>query len=220
MKIIINNRAFDYDLGCRLLKLKYKEPFEGLEDIWEDIVPLSFKEILKIPNVEDRRAAIDCLGLERLHQQVNSVLVDTKTINKTTTWVLENGEVKTFSYEDTYSLYKIPKGYFSNQNDAWNTLEEYYVVFKDTSTDRQYLLWVNIFSVNRVNRPKEFLSEKADALEAIAWTIMTDVPEGEISEIIRQGDCILIKPKGKYTKLSSPRHLTKKEYVELLTCES
>ena len=38
MKIIIENTRFDYNIGCRLLKTKYRNtPFNGLEDIWEDI---------------------------------------------------------------------------------------------------------------------------------------------------------------------------------------
>ncbi len=38
MKIIIENTRFDYNIGCRLLKTKYRNvPFKGLEDIWEDI---------------------------------------------------------------------------------------------------------------------------------------------------------------------------------------
>ena len=56
MQIIINNMKFDYDLGCRLLKLKHQTcPFEQLADIWDDIVPLSFKEIAQLPNLEQRR---------------------------------------------------------------------------------------------------------------------------------------------------------------------
>jgi hypothetical protein len=46
------------------------------------------------------------------------------------------------------------------------------------------------------------------------------VPQGKIAKIIRQGDCILIKPKGKYEPLSTPRHLTEKEYKTLLVAES
>lgn len=219
MKIIIDNRSFDYDIGCRLLKLKYKEPFEGLEDIWDDIKPLSLQEILEIPNVEDRRVAINCLGLERLNKEINSVLVDTKTINKSTTWVLENGELETVQYEDVYNLYKISSSELFGS--TFPNRDEYYVEFKDTSTNRKYLLWVDIISVFRTNHPNESLINlKLDAIEAIAWTITTDVPEGEIEEIIRQGDCILIRPKGEYKKLERFRHLTKKEYVELLTKES
>ena len=54
MKIVINNVAFDYNIGCRLLKSKYKnEPFGNLGDIWEDIVPITFKEIATEYQIKD-----------------------------------------------------------------------------------------------------------------------------------------------------------------------
>jgi len=73
MKIIIENTRFDYNIGCRLLKTKYGNvPFKGLEDIWEDIVPITFKEIsMEIQNIEQRRIAVGCLGLEKIYKEVN-----------------------------------------------------------------------------------------------------------------------------------------------------
>jgi hypothetical protein len=41
-------------------------PYPQLEEIWNDIVPLSFKEIAKFENLEQRRIGIVCLGLDRL----------------------------------------------------------------------------------------------------------------------------------------------------------
>ena len=55
---------------------------------------------------------------------------------------------------------------------------------------------------------------------AIAWTITTNVPQGNIEDIIRQGDCILIAPKGDYVPLGSARHLTEEEYKTLISAES
>ncbi len=55
---------------------------------------------------------------------------------------------------------------------------------------------------------------------AIAWTITTNIPKGNIKEIYRQGDCILFRPKGKYEPLNTPRHLTEKEYSKLMVSES
>lgn len=57
MKIVIQNRVFPYDLGCRVLKMKNKNvcPLKELEDIWDNILPLEFGDIGRIQNVEERR---------------------------------------------------------------------------------------------------------------------------------------------------------------------
>jgi hypothetical protein len=98
----------------------------------------------------------------------------------------------------------------------------HYVRCKDTSTDREYLLWVDFDSVKITNGFNYFDNKgfEVNSIMAIAWTIQTNVPVGNIEKIVRQGDCILIKPKGKYEPLSRERHLTEKEYRTLLVSES
>ena len=141
-KIVIDNVEFDFDNGCRLLKLKNGDecPFPQLEDFWNDIEPLTFKEIAQFENLEMRRIGINYLGLERLIESVKPTLVDTKTIKKTTSWVNEKGEFETFDFDDTYELYKVSKDYFNEGLDGWSGMRNdvYYVRCKDTSTDREY----------------------------------------------------------------------------------
>jgi hypothetical protein len=55
--------------------------------------------------------------------------------------------------------------------------------------------------------------------DAIAWTIQTNLKEGGIEKIIRQGDCILLK-KNKSSQIGDVRHLTGNEYRSLLVLES
>jgi len=224
MQIVINNQKFPYDMGCRLLKLKHKDcPMEQLEDIWNDIVPMSFKEIAKLPNLEQRRVGVLCLGLERLASEVQPKLLSKKTLKKSTTWVDVNGNFVTTKFNDTYELYEVSGEYFNEGLQGWNKMENaYFVKLKDTSTDRTYFIWVeprSVYDTNNDNR-WDFLIGKVNAIQCIAWTIQTNVPQGSIEKIIRQGDCILIKPNGKYKPLISARHLTEKEYKELLVAES
>jgi len=224
MQIVINNQKFPYDMGCRLLKLKHKDcPMEQLEDIWNDIVPMSFKEIAKLPNLEQRRVGVLCLGLERLASEVQPNLLSKKTLKKSTNWVDENGNLVTTKFNDTYELYEVSGEYFNEGLQGWNKMENaYFVKLKDTSTDRTYFIWVeprSVYNTNNDNR-WDFLIGKVNAIQCIAWTIQTNVPQGSIEKIIRQGDCILIKPNGKYKPLDSARHLTEKEYKELLVAES
>lgn len=224
MKIVIENTVFPYDLGYRLLKLKNDTcPFPQLEEIWEEIVPLTFKEIAKLENLEHRRIGIFCLGLERLIEEVNPKLINKKTLKKSTTWVNEKGEFVEHKFSDTYELYEVSGSYFNKDlKNSWQKMENsYFVKCLDTSTDRKYLIWVDANSVYRTNNSDWSVKvEEINAIQAIAWTIQTNIPQGNIEKILRQGDCILIKPKGKYELLSNPRHLTEKEYETLLVAES
>jgi hypothetical protein len=225
MKIIINNQKFSYDMGCRLLKLKHKDcPMVELEDIWNDIVPMTFKEIAKLPNLEQRRVGILCLGLERLASEVQPKLINKETVAKSTTWVDVNGNLVTTEFNDTYELYEVSGEYFNEGLESWNKMDNaYFVKLKDTSTDRIYFIWVNprsVYETNTNNPSWGFVLNEINAIQCIAWTIQTNVPQGKIEKIIRQGDCILIKPNGEYTPLERVRHLTEKEYKTLLVAES
>lgn len=226
MKIIIENTKFPYDLGCRLLKVKHENcPFPELEDIWNDIVPLTFKEIAKLENLEQRRVGIVCLGLERLTKEVNPTLLNKKTVNKKTTWINKDGVVETKNFKDTYELYEVSGEYFNEgMKNSWQKMENsYFVKCKDTSTDRDYLIWVDLRSVGMTNGQDSwnFKVGEVNAIQAIAWTIQTTVKEGNIEKMIRQGDCVLIKPiDAKGEMLPTPRHLTEKEYLTLLVAES
>jgi hypothetical protein len=61
--------------------------------------------------------------------------------------------------------------------------------------------------------------EDVSPIECVAWTITTNVAEGNIEKIVRQGDCIMIKPKEMVFE-DRQRHLTEKEYKQLLVLES
>lgn len=227
-QLVLDNVTFDFDLGCSIARLKYgddcPEQFKVLQDFWLDIVPATFSDIAQLPNLEQRRIGIRELGLDRLVKEVNPKLLNSTTLKKTNTWVNEIGELETFDFEDTYELYEVKGDVFSKGLDKWQTMKDcHYVKCKDTSTDREYLIWVDLQSVYRTNDLGDmwkFDKKKVNAIQCIAWTIQTDIPMGKIEKIIRQGDCIMIKPKGKYQSLGSARHLTEKEYKTLLVAES
>lgn len=227
MKLIINNVEFPFDLGCRVLKLKHGDncPMEQLQDFWNDIIPLSFKEVAQLTNLEQRRIGVLHLGIDKIIADVNPTLLSKDTLNKSTLWVDTNGELIEHKFEDTYELYEVSGKYFSEglENRFANIDDCHYIRCKDTSTDREYLIWVDLRSVwntNEIGNRWDFDKTKINATQCIAWTIQTDVPAGKIEKIIRQGDCIMIKPNGKYEPLLSARHLTEKEYRDLLVAES
>jgi len=228
MKIVIDNITFPYDEGCRLLKLKHTEcPFPSLAEFWNDIKPMTFAEIAKFENLEHRRVGMLCLGLERLVEQIQPELIDRQTIKKKTTWINSKGELETVTFDDTYELFEVSGEYLSEGLQKWQKMQPcYFVKFKDTSTDRQYMIWVDIQEVYRTNYDKnknyfnffDFTPKMVNAIQAIAWTMQVNVEKDNIEKIIRQGDCILVKPKE--NRFCEPRHLTEEEYRTLLVAES
>jgi hypothetical protein len=224
MKIVVNNTEFNYDLGVRLLKLKNGDdcPFDELSDIWNDIIPLTFKEIAQLENLEQRRVGVNCLGLDRLVSEVNPTLINSETISKITHWVNEDGSITEHKFDDTYELYCVKGDYFNEGLSNWQKMSDsYYVKCKDTSTDRDYLIWVDLRDVYTTNTDNrwDYQPNKVTAIQAIAWTIQTDIKKGGIKEILRQGDCILFKPK-RNAEIGNVRHLTEKEYRRLMVAES
>ena len=226
MKIVISNTRFDFNIGCRLLKCKYREcptQFENvLGDMWNDIQPMTFQEIARdIQNIEERRVAISCLGIEKIVEQVQPKLVDKQTLKKSTTWINQEGNLETKSFDDTYELYEVEGKHLLG--DTFQYSKYHYVKFKCTSTDREYMIWVDANDVRRTNNKGWSNDVNIDAIEAIAWTITTTISKDLIEKIVRQGDCIMIKKKvvadiENYRK--TERHLTKQEYLSLLVAES
>jgi hypothetical protein len=228
-KIIIENVEFDLEKGKRLLKLKYSDcQFPQLESEWESIEPFTFEEIAEFENLEERRVGILCLGIERLVEQVNPTLLNSETITKTNTYIDENGELVTKTFEDTYELYEVAGENLSKNLDNWRKVQDcHFIKCKDVSTEREYLIWVDIDSVYRTNKgDREWFNMERDknkvkAIQAIAWTIQTNIEKGNIEKIVRQGDCILIKPtNSEFPTLDTPRHLTEEEYRKLMVAES
>ena len=246
MKIIIDNVPFEFDLACKVLKLKGgNSPFEELNSFWNEIVPIDFAEISLLPNLEQRRIAIKYLGIDDIVSQVNPQLISEETISKETTWINEAGFEETIKFDDTYRLFSVNENVLlkgkNEEVNEWNKAKQYFVKFKDTSTDREYMIWVDIASVYNTNHNKqlnrwnvELIMQEGNitAIDCIAWTIKTTLPTGNIETIIRQGDCVLLKPKSaksfkalvdsgvEVNEKIEERHLTSKEYRELLKFES
>ena len=233
MKIIIDNVPFEFDLACKVLKLKGGDsPFEELNSFWNEIVPIDFAEISLLPNLEQRRIAIKYLGIDDIVSQVNPQLISEETISKETTWINEAGFEETIKFDDTYRLFSVNENVLlkgkNEEVNKYNTSKQYFVKFKDTSTDREYMIWVDIASayntnhnkqLNRWNTNKAFEEGNITAIDCIAWTIKTTLPTDNIKTIIRQGDCVLLKPISSELQVKE-RHLTSKEYRELLKFES
>ena len=239
MKVIIENTEFRYDIGVRMLKAKYRScQFPSLEEVWEDIEPLRFGEIHQyLTNIGEMQIAFRCIGLEGMLRELQPKLISSETLSKTTTWVQPGGSIVEHHFEDTYELYRVGwMSLYANRDpmsvpvDLRTSL--HFVKCTDTSTGKAYVIWVDILDVYRVNnavevpsavpvpQSKRLLEKLVNPVQAIAWTIMTDIPYGSIEYILRQGDCIFVRPSADCKGQTYPRHLTGKEYVALLKGES
>mgnify|MGYP003334296817 CR=1 FL=1 len=141
-------------------------------------------------------------------------------------WVDENGKFIEKKFKDTYELYEVSAnklGVVDNRFGDSRPTFVHFVKFKDTSTDREYTIWVDAQSVYRANDVRENrwysssedYGKKINSIQAIAWTIQTNIPKDCIEKIVRQGDCIMIKKTHSGVHADEVRHLTEKEYREL-----
>lgn len=220
MEIIIDNVPFAFDMGAKVCKVGNIE-IDGLD--LTNVEPITFEEISMLRNIEQRRIAIKHFGTEKLIADINPELVSSETISKSTTYVDDKGVSTTINFQDTYELYKVSaEKLFGKQGS--HLRDEYYVKCKDTSTDREYIIWVDVESVARTNNISVWGlrdgTTKIDAIQAIAWTIQTDVKEGNIRQIIRQGDCVFVEPIDTTVDTVLVRSITKEEYIHLLKLES
>jgi len=220
MKINISGVLFDGEVGKRLLKLKYENcPFSELEKEWDDIEVGTLASLgLELKNSEQRRVAFQYFDMDRIARETPAELVSRETIVKKTSWLMPDGSLQEQTYEEVYCLYSIHKeilGVPHSLNDDDPFL--YYAKFSDPFTDREHLLWVDGKSVAGTNGLLDDdgkLTSKINAIQAIAWTITTDIEEGGIDCIVRQGDCTLLKRNERASKYFK-RHLTEYEYRTL-----
>jgi hypothetical protein len=241
-RVVINGRYFSGATGLRLLKLSHTTcPFPEWQEAWDNVEPLRFKDIARLlKDMDRRRMAIASLGIDRLIADIDSTLVKEETIEKVTNWVDTDGNIRTHQFSDTYSIHRVKwatlYGDMENPREGMivpfeqRSHDFYFVKFKDTSTLRDHIIWIDLREVHWTNHPEisrdeirtmsQFRLEKMSSpIDAIAWTFMTRLSKGSIEAIIRQGDCILARPV-KDTVEESPRHLTGEEYRTLLRAES
>ena len=232
---VANQPNFTLDEALALWKAKYPEfadfkkdviTHENLQDfsnfveeIWNDIKPVTVEEALKISNTEVRRTYFDCIGVVRLFKELNPTLRDRQVLTKKRTKWDEEGNDVVYEFEDVYELYEID-GKLLFDKDRWGRTPSnvYAVRCWCTTTNREYWIYVNeeaALGESRWNNRDDF-----DAVRAIAWTIRIDVNETDVEKLYRQGDIIVAKVR-KNAKLNSwPKHLSKEGYLTKMYSET
>lgn len=227
----INGISFDPGMGSLLLDVKNMGMSVPEGVVWEtmDGHPASHRLVRLFSGDPDRlRTALQALGVNGLLRDRTPELIHQETLYKMMLFVGPKGNLKMRWIHDTYRLFRIVMEDVPVFNRPTDNVTVYYVEFNDTSTGKAYRMCVDMrisLSVT-LNRnmvelnPGEHL-EAMNAIDAIASSFTTHVREGEIDKIIRQGDCILIKPvEGADTSRRWTRPITGDEYRRLLFWES
>ena len=235
--VINGTKDWPLDQAMRLWKTQYRDDKDAfvkaiikhdimnpLRDyvlpLWDEIKPISVKEAFNEKNIERRRVYFDKIGVERLFEEMEPTLLDTQTIEKNRTrWTTKN-EAYQSVYKDKYDLYKLDsKKLFPDETN--NRVTDVYAVrVSCPSTDRVYWIYVPeeaALGSTGNGRSNAAAERKADAIRAIAWTIMIDVTNP--GKIYRQGDIIVIE----MTEESKPCtavHCTKEQYLNLFVSET
>lgn len=239
---VVNSRSgWDLTTALRLWKTKYQDDIRDffkdvithdelqdfgqfVEECWNKIQPFTVEDALKVENTEERRTYFDAIGIQKLFKELNPELLDRQVIKKVRArWDDKFNEYE-HGFEDVYELYKI-EGKKLFEKDRWGREANpvYAVRCWCTTTNREYWLYVDERAALGDRWWDTEISQKPDAIRAIAWTVRIDVPEENVEKIYRQGDIIVVKMKdsAKLTEYTfRPYHLDKDQYLKLMYSET
>lgn len=172
---------------------------EELKRVWESTEPMGAKRALRYNNMERRMVALRYIGAQGLINELGGYMIDRQTVRKKQKKVIykgkdqrdkirdrnpDNYETIDVEYEDTYTLYRIEVDKIVTRPRFLNFEQQYIYVcsMKDTSTERQYYIFVD----------PEY-GEKEDAILAISSTLRTVGDDGKISQPLSKQEYLKLK---------------------------
>ena len=196
-----------------------------VEEMWDSIVPITIQEAFSERNAERRRVYFDCIGVEKIFKNLNPKSLDKQVIKKKRHRWDEKNDPWVHEFEDEYELFSIDPQelYATSDLSEWQKQRQAtkYVAVrcKCTSTQREYWIYVPeeeaICNGTRVWDDDK--KKRYDAIKAIAWTIRIDITDPE--KVFRQGDIIVAK-ESPTSKVVTPYHLNKDQYLQLMYSET
>jgi hypothetical protein len=196
---------------------------EFMQEMWDDVTPISTKEAFEQKNAEMRRLYFDCIGVIELFKAANPKLLDKQVIKKKRMRWDEKNDPYEYEFEDIYELYSIdPNELYKDTDDQnvsrWRARTNYIAVrCWCTSTQREYWIYVPEEQALKEGFRTWQEDKQYDAVKGIAWTIRIDIKNPE--KIYRQGDIIIAKEGPSSTKCT-PYHLSKEQYLSLMYSET
>ena len=196
-----------------------------VEEMWDSIVPITIQEAFSERNAERRRVYFDCIGVEKIFKNLNPKSLDKQVIKKKRHRWDEKNDPWVHEFEDEYELFSIdPKELYATSDlSDWQKQRQAtkYVAVrcKCTSTQREYWIYVPEEEAicNGARVWDDDKKKRYDAIKAIAWTIRIDITDPE--KVFRQGDIIVAK-ESPTSKVVTPYHLNKDQYLQLMYSET
>lgn len=221
-----NQPNVTYEQATRIWKTMYKtyEEFckrviiydgmqefaEHMSNIWSDIKTVNSKEAFSEKNLEIRRLYFKAIGIEQMFKDLEPTLINREVIQFSNIRYDEKNNPSIDLINDIYELYLIDgKKLFPEETSEWKlrNANTYAVRCWCTTTGREYWIYV-----------PEFIGNKGDAVEAIAWTFQLNITNPEY--IVRQGDILIAKASSSSKECASPYHLNKEQYLKLLRSQT
>ncbi|MBN8877761.1 MAG: hypothetical protein J0I32_09470 [Sphingobacteriales bacterium] len=192
-----------------------KELGNFIEDKWENVEPISMQEALGESNMEKRRAMFDCIGVVKLFTGLQPTLLDKQVVHKKQTRWDNNNQPYEREYDDKYELYQLDGSkLYVTQVQGQESNPVFAVRCWCSTTGREYWIYV---PVEAALGNEHFYRPTPDAIRAIAWTIQVDITCPK--SIARQGDIVIVE-ESEDSAPTSPYHLSKEQYLQLIFSES
>lgn len=165
---------------------------------WNETTVMTAKEALNYDNMEQRMVALRYVGAEAMIKELGAELLDEQTICKKQEELVYLGEGKpspvdrnpknfethTKEYNDTYKLYRIKSDKIIKESSR-NSIDAEYIYIcgmKDTSTDREYYIFVS-----------PDVGKGEDAINAIASTLRIVNGDGKPSSPLSKKDYFALR---------------------------
>lgn len=232
---VSNHKGFSLNNALRLWKAKFEtikhfrrdvikhSALQDLgafvEEVWNNIEPITVQEALIEQNMEIRRVMFDCIGVSKLFQTLAPKKLDSQVLSKIRTRWDGNNKSYQHCFEDVYELYQIDGNKLFTTTNAWQRANDVYAVrCWCTTTNREYWIYVPE-NIAMGERYSSWNKEAAapDAVRAIAWTIRLNISNPK--RIFRQGD-IIVAEESELSTTVPEYHLTKEQYLNLLFSET
>ena len=239
MVVYIEGEPYEFEFGCRILKTRFGlQPFQGLEENWDSIPPITMEDLVNsYYTPKERRKIVEYVGPEFIEWHRLQGKINSETIKKRHRYLDQDQNMVEFTYEDTIQLFRIdgeklfqhpkpPKNdqdiekydrwlYNYENKYQWINDDLFYVKYKEPMTGKDLYRWVDMESLLK---PSVF---DITAIDALASTYKVPVKINEVSEVIKMGQLTLYKwnENSKYEWWIS-RKLRSNEYINGIIHES